>query len=214
MDERLEIARRLERLRLENYRLRTVGVSLLLGVVAVILMGQATSKSIANLLEARRFVLRDSRGIERASLGIEADGRVAFFILDHAGRKRVALGVTGDDGAPAVVLSDQKGNIRASLWLESDGTPALGLGDGTISNRAVNLQVAPDGPSLSLATRAEGAAISDPVSLDTDLTIMLVTKEAGTWEAKRGSRCHHRMREPSQRERSCRSGGVPNGKWS
>ena len=63
---------------------------------------------------------------------------------------------------------------RRLLVLTAEVAKLIELGDVTFRHAMIEL----------------GLFISDPVSLDTDLTIMLVTKEAGTWGRNEESRHH------------------------
>jgi len=80
-----ELAGRVAYLERENRNLRRWLVATGLAVCATILLGQATAATTTpQVLEARRFVLKDDQGRERAVLGLGADGsaRLTFFPQD------------------------------------------------------------------------------------------------------------------------------------
>ena len=52
------LVRRLDRLERENQRLKRLGALALIGLAALVIMGQATSAPVANTIEAERFILR------------------------------------------------------------------------------------------------------------------------------------------------------------
>ena len=61
------LVRRIERLERENRRFKRKGAAIVVGIVAVLLMGQTVPKS--RTIEAEKFVLKDKRGKVRAVLG-------------------------------------------------------------------------------------------------------------------------------------------------
>ena len=92
------LAGRLDRVEQENRWLKQAGVVALAVIAAVVLMGQATGSKV---VEAQRFILRDSKGINRGGLQVM------------------------DDGRPILHLADENGLTRAELVVLSNNTPAL-----------------------------------------------------------------------------------------
>ncbi len=82
------LTRRLDRLERENRRLKVVGGLALLGMAALTVMGQTPPTSVANTLEAERFVLRDNAGNVRATLGLRPDGTAALALADDTQQDR------------------------------------------------------------------------------------------------------------------------------
>ena len=78
------IIARLERVEKENRRLKGVGIVLLLGVCAVVLMGQAQA---GRTVEAERFILRDQDGKMRAELSAENPYESSLKFYDKDGKK-------------------------------------------------------------------------------------------------------------------------------
>lgn len=95
------VTQRLDRLERENRKLKLAGVATLIAITAVVLMGQATPKREAKVIEAEQFILKDSEGRHRGGLQVMADGR------------------------PILRLADEKGWPRAELVVLSNNTPAL-----------------------------------------------------------------------------------------
>jgi hypothetical protein len=139
------LARRLDRLERENRRLKRVGSAVLIGLAILALMGQATPARVQKLVEAERFVLRDTNGKLRATLSME-DGSPSLSLHDEVLRFRAVLGVAG--GSPALELLDQAQTIRATL-IALDGAPVLTLNDQAGKHRAM-LSVADSGGSPAL----------------------------------------------------------------
>lgn len=142
------LTQRLDRLERENRRLKLLGALALLGVAALILMGQTAPTSVANTLEAERFVLRDGAGHVRGTFGLRADGTAALALTDDTQQDRVVLSVTAP-GLPGLDLSDRSGP-RAGLYVRADGTAQLSLLDQSDRPR-VEIKAHGDGrPSLAL----------------------------------------------------------------
>jgi len=116
-----QLTRRLDRLERENRRLKFVGALALLGLGALTVMGQTAPTSVANTLEAERFVLRDNAGNVRATLGLRPDGTAALALADDTQQDRAVLSVTAP-GQASVDLSDRAGHLRAGLGVRADGS--------------------------------------------------------------------------------------------
>ena len=168
-EERLEkLERELGRERRRNCRvLASVLVITVLGAAAVVvLMTGGTPTAFAqargtvyNVLRARRFVLVDRRGKERAWLKVDVDkGGPALELLDRKGKVRWAFGASRATTKPfagpflagvptkphkavhanSFVLEDQRGNIYATLAMSNNrkvGGPELTLRNGKASAR-------------------------------------------------------------------------------
>lgn len=130
------LGERLSRLERENRWLKRVGGVALLGVAAMVLMGQATPRKTAKAIEAEEFILRDGTGKERATMRVSPDGSPSLGLVDKDGKKRVAL-LLGADGLPNLWLWDKNGKERAGLELLADGLPRLALRDEKERRRAV-----------------------------------------------------------------------------
>jgi hypothetical protein len=66
------LAERLKRVERQNGMLKAVGLITLCTGVLMIVMGQ--SRPSPRVVEAERFIVRDSKGDEKASLGLASDG--------------------------------------------------------------------------------------------------------------------------------------------
>ena len=142
------LAQRLDRVEVENRRLKRAGVGALAVIAAVVLMGQATPPKAPKVVEADEFLLRDAKGNVRAMLGFRGGAPLLSF-YDEEQTLRIGLGFT-TDGLPTVTILSKSGNIRSSLTVLANDTTALHLYDRTEKAHAV-LAVEADGtPSFSL----------------------------------------------------------------
>lgn len=105
------LAQRLDRLERENRRLKIAGAFLVLALAAVGAMGQVLPKAVPKVVEAERFVLRDSTGRERAVLEMARYGpRIA--LLDETGTTKALLQL---DLRPELVMFDEGGKPRIAV---------------------------------------------------------------------------------------------------
>jgi len=149
------LTHRLDRLERDNRRLKLGGAFLVLALVSVGAMGQVLPKAVPKVVEAERFVLRDTKGKILAALGTRSSGTV-LFLYDQNGKARAGLSLLAD-GSPGLVLADQNGKERATLIVLADGSPSLSLADQNGKTRA-GLSLLADGlplPSLVLADQNE-----------------------------------------------------------
>jgi hypothetical protein len=108
-----EISERLDKLERSNRRLEGLLSIVFCCVGAVWVMGAAVPK----VLEAEKFVLRDSGGAERGEIfGTETSRGIVFF--NKNGERGLALVV--NDQMNALILADQNGNLRESMSVEKD----------------------------------------------------------------------------------------------
>jgi hypothetical protein len=117
---------RLDRVERENRRLKLAGLVMLIGLAAVVLMGQVTPPKVTKVVEAEKFVLLDMNGKVRAELNMWPDGSPVLKLYSEDKKPRVALGVLPDD-APSLELFGKVGKARTLLTVEPTGRPLLAL---------------------------------------------------------------------------------------
>jgi hypothetical protein len=122
----LTITERCERLEREQRRWRRLAALGGLGLLAVGVMGQA-GRPVPRVLEAERFVLRDTAGRARAELVVDGEQSVALRFKDADSMPRLTVGV--ENGAALLVLNEQGGKLRAGMVTLPHGAPALTLYD-------------------------------------------------------------------------------------
>jgi hypothetical protein len=124
MPERLidTVLSRLDRLERANRRLTRALVTVLVGVAALTLMGQA-QRSGSKVVEAEQFAILDAGGKVRAALGVAPDGAPNLTFFDDAGWPRVRLGLTRSGSGPRLALLDTNGANRVEIALSADDGP-------------------------------------------------------------------------------------------
>jgi hypothetical protein len=157
----LGLAQRLERIEHENAQLRKqgnrlrIGGAAVLGLLTVMLMGglfSALSAGPRDVLEARKFVLRDAGGMVRGVWEVTDNGGARLVLRDRDARERVRLTLL-PDGSPGLTLADRDGRSRTVMGLLPDQTATLVFADRAGKPRAV-LGIPADGSStLAFADR-------------------------------------------------------------
>ena len=122
------LVERLDRLERENRRLKWVGSVVLIGITALVLMGQAGPRHVFKIVQAEQFVLRDPSGQTRAVLGTVADGSAGLALYDRDGKDRAKL-IVLPDGMSGLIAFDRDGKLRAGTGVTADGSPRLTLYD-------------------------------------------------------------------------------------
>jgi hypothetical protein len=112
------------KLQRSNKHLRMMTGAMLLLCGALFTMAQTST--VTDTVEAQQFLLRDSSGKLRGSMGVLSDGAVGLNLSDPNGRTRVTLDLASN-GTPGVDLYDQNGKERATVALGDAGDPGVGL---------------------------------------------------------------------------------------
>src|SRR5437879_6012790 len=100
-----DLAQRVERLERENRRLKRAGLVALALAAVLVLTGRARSSRV---MEANRFVLRDTSGRVRAELKTEEDLSPRLVLLDSHGASRAWLDLS-KKGEPTLRFWDAMG---------------------------------------------------------------------------------------------------------
>lgn len=116
------------RLAAANRRMKLVGTTLVIGLAAIVVMGQAMPSRPAKAVEAESFIIRDASGKIRGAVGIADDGSVGIGLDDSKGIQRITVDVAAND-TPGFDLYDASGRVRATLAVGPNGTPGLGFYD-------------------------------------------------------------------------------------
>ncbi len=122
------LLKRLDRLERQNRRLKLAGSLMLIGFAVLVMMGQAKPSNVAKVIEAEKFILRNTDGKTRGVLLILDDGNPALVLFDKDGKMRVRLDASklGFFGV-GLSLFDEIGKGRAALLLTPTGMPVLNL---------------------------------------------------------------------------------------
>ncbi|MGI9179285.1 MAG: hypothetical protein ACR2H9_02055 [Longimicrobiaceae bacterium] len=137
------ILERENRLLKRNGLMMMIGVATMLVITSVMLvMMQAREGRVAEVVQARRFVLRDADGHIRGLMGVHNDGSSRVILQDRDGRERLKMTLL-PDGSPGLSFTDREGRSRAVLGLLSDETSTLVFANRSGKTRAV-LGLSPD----------------------------------------------------------------------
>jgi hypothetical protein len=117
------LIQRIARVERENCYWKVLG-SVAIATLGLVLLLGATSDKLADEIRAKRFVLIDGNGTERAKLSEETDGEVRLTLSDKKGKVRAGLSV-GADGSSRLTLYHTNQEGRAGLRLNSEGSPSL-----------------------------------------------------------------------------------------
>jgi hypothetical protein len=79
----------------------------------------AVPNPIQEVLEAKRFVLRDEKGKIRAELSATGDGTTRFRLMDERGRQKVSLS-TDNQNASGISIYGNNGEARISVGVIDD----------------------------------------------------------------------------------------------
>jgi hypothetical protein len=127
--------KRLDRVEHQNSNLKRTWTATVLGVLALVLMGQSVLNKVPEVLEAQKFVLRDSQGRGRAMLGFTPENSPVLILNQTDGTLGATLKV-GPQGQPMLSLYDKGGNPRALLSVDTDGSAGLTFGNADGKARA------------------------------------------------------------------------------
>jgi len=143
VDELEILKRRIDCLERGNRRMRRFGLFAFLGVGILFIMGQTSPSIVPEVIEAKRFVVKDASGRNLAALGTDRDGAPLLVLTNLDGGLGATLEVTAAR-RPTLTLYDRAGNSRAIMSVDSEGSPSLSLNDKTGTPR-VGLAVATQG---------------------------------------------------------------------
>ncbi len=164
---------RLERVERANRRWSRLGLLMLAGSAAALLMGQAVPGR--RDLEAQSFVLLDSTGHAQARLAMVAGGP-ALQLFDASGQGRAGLSVR-QDGTAVLSLSDGSGKGGATLVAGATQDTALLLRDPAGQVRAT-LGIDGQGVALALTDRKGISRVGIDVP-EADAPRLVLQDEAG-----------------------------------
>lgn len=141
----LTLAERLDTVEREYRRLRRLALTLLVTVALLLGLGVAlvavsmrhgAPGSVAEVVAARRFVLRGVDGKIRGVWGTHEDGSVRLVLQDGQERQRTKMDLLGD-GASGFSFADSAGNPRAVFAFLPDQTASLVFADEAGKTRSV-----------------------------------------------------------------------------
>lgn len=149
-----------ERLKRQSL-LNLVGLAVLLGGAAAMFFFAARRGmpgSVASVVEAREYRLRDQEGKIRGAWGFAEDGAIRFVLQNGENQRALRLNLL-PDGSAGVTFADSAGANRVVLGLLNDGTASLVFGDGKGTSRSV-YSLSPSGASSVIFADRDGVTRS------------------------------------------------------
>jgi hypothetical protein len=172
---------RIEEQARENRRLRrlwmgtVVSGALLLGLAAALVVVSARHGlpgTVADVIEARQFLLRDATGAIRGSWAFGDKGSMRFQLLAPGSKAGLSLSVL-EGGASGITVRDSAGRSRAILGLLPDQTVSLLLADENGTTRTVLSLVRGGSSTLVFADRSGSAKVGMGVDARGQSTLTL-----------------------------------------
>jgi hypothetical protein len=121
------VIQRLARLEQAHRRWRMLGCAAIAILGLVVLLGSSGAK-VHDDIQARRFVLADKEGKERARLGIHPqEGGPSLELYDKDGKSRAQLSINANGSSILDLNSANSPDARASLVVGVDGSALLNL---------------------------------------------------------------------------------------
>ena len=158
---------RIEELARENRRLRrlwmgtVVSGALLLGLATALVIVSARHGlpgAVADIIEARQFVLRDANGAIRGSWATGDKGSIRLQLQAPGSKAGLSLAVL-EGGASGITVRDSAGRSRAVLGLLPDQTVSLLFADENGTTRTVLSLVRGGSSTLVFADRSGSAKV-------------------------------------------------------
>jgi hypothetical protein len=151
----------------ENRRLRRIwmgtliAVALLLGLATALVIVAARHGlpgTVASVVEARQFHLRDKAGNIRGSWSAGDDGSIRFIMQTPGSKAGLSFSVLGG-GASGITVRDSAGRSRAVLGLLPDQTVSMLFADDNGTTRTVLSLVRGGASTLVFADRSGSAKV-------------------------------------------------------
>ena len=158
---------RIEEQARENRRLRRLWIgtvitgALLLGLATALVVVAARHGlpgTVAQVIEAREFLLRDSKGAVRGTWGTSKNGALRLTLQSPGSKAGLSL-ASLPDGASGITVRDSAGRSRAVLGLLPDQTVSLLLADENGTTRTVLSLVRGGSSTLVFADRSGDAKV-------------------------------------------------------
>jgi hypothetical protein len=172
---------RLEEQARENRRLRRLWMgtvvtgALLLGLATALVVVSARHGlpgTVADVLEARQFLLRDANGAIRGTWGTTSNGSMRLTLQSPGSKAGLSL-TSMADGASGITVRDSAGRSRAVLGLLPDQTVSMLFADENGTTRTVLSLVRGGSSTLVFADRGGDAKVGMGVDAKGQSTLTL-----------------------------------------
>ncbi len=175
------LAIRIEEQARENRRLRRLWMgtvvtgALLLGLATALVIVSARHGlpgTVADVLEARQFLLRDANGAIRGTWGTTSNGSLRLTLQSPGSKAGLSL-TSMADGASGITVRDSAGRSRAVLGLLPDQTVSMLFADENGTTRTVLSLVRGGSSTLVFADRSGDAKVGMGVDARGQSTLTL-----------------------------------------
>lgn len=175
------LSNRIEEQARENRRLRRLWMgtvvtgALLLGLATALVIVSANHGlpgTVAEVLEARQFLLRDANGAIRGSWSTAGNGAMRLTLQSPGSKAGLSL-TSLPDGASGITVRDSAGRSRAVLGLLPDQTVSLLFADENGTTRTVLSLVRGGSSTLVFADRSGDAKVGMGVDARGQSTLTL-----------------------------------------
>jgi len=176
---------RIDELARENRRLRRLWMgtvvtgALLLGLATALVLVSARHGlpgTVADVIEARQFLVRDANGAIRGTWGASDKGALRLSLQPAGGKGSLSLSSLAD-GASGITVRDSAGRSRAVLGLLPDQTVSLLFADENGTTRTVLSLVRGGSSTLVFADRSGSAKVGMGVDARGQSTMTLPEAE-------------------------------------
>ena len=142
---------RLAKLEHENRVYRRILGTVLIGGFAVTLAGADPLDGVKKVVEAERFVVRDTKGKERIRIGTEEDGDMAsILLLDAQGKDVVKISVNHATKSSAFALMTPNESSSLVLYMKDDGSAFLAFQKAEKVRMSLGMKGGDAGPAIHI----------------------------------------------------------------
>ena len=117
---------RMERIEIQNRRLKNYMVVLVLSLLALAVMGAKAGPQDGHFrqITAERITIVDGAGQERMLIGFRKEEGTGIRMLNKAGIRVLGIGIAADEGGSGILVADKEGRPRVGLGMD-EGVPSL-----------------------------------------------------------------------------------------
>jgi hypothetical protein len=151
------------RLERENRALRRVVAAVLLCSLLLFVGGSNPAEGVKKVIEAERFVVRDTKGKERIRIGVEdGESSALVMLLNDDGREVSNLNFNRSTGASSLTLMTPNQKYETVLYMKSDGSSYFAIQKDKHVRLSAGMGGNDAGPSIYILDNAENVQFQAP----------------------------------------------------